>query len=59
MNLQSRFEALQTRHASLDARIDAEVQRPLPDSDELTKLKREKLRIKEEMERLRAAVSPS
>lgn len=59
MNLQSRFEALQTRHALLDARIDAEGQRPLPDSDELTKLKREKLRIKEEMERLRAAAPPS
>ncbi len=57
MNLQSRFESLQSRHASLDARIGVEGQRPMPDADELAKLKREKLRVKEEMERLRAAAS--
>ncbi len=53
MSLQSRFEALQSRHASLDARIGDEGQRPLPDPEALSKLKREKLRLKEEMERLR------
>ncbi len=53
MNLQSRFESLQSRHASLDARIGDEGQRPMPDPEALAKLKREKLRLKEEMERLR------
>lgn len=54
MSLQSRYESLQSRHASLDARIDEEGQRPLPDAEALGRLKREKLRVKEEMERIRA-----
>ncbi len=58
MSLQSRFESLQTRHATLETRIDSEVHRPLPDSDEVTKLKKEKLRLKEEMERLRGHAEP-
>jgi hypothetical protein len=54
MNLQPRIESLKLRHASLEARIADEDQRPRPDSDVLTKLKIEKLRVKEEMERLRS-----
>ncbi len=54
MNLQSRIESLKTRHASLETRIFEEDQRPRPDSDSLSKLKLEKLRLKEEMERLRS-----
>lgn len=53
MSLQSRFESLKMRHASLEARIADEDQRPMPDSDILVKLKIEKLHVKEEMERLR------
>ena len=53
MSLQSRVESLKTRHASLDARISAEDQRPRPDPDALSRMKLEKLRLKEEMERLR------
>jgi hypothetical protein len=55
MSLQSRVESLKTRHADLDARICAEDQRPRPDPDALTRMKLEKLRLKEEMERLRGA----
>ncbi len=55
MNLQGRIEALSARHQNLEARISAEDHRPLPDSDELTRLKAEKLRLKDEMEKLRAA----
>ena len=55
MNLQSRFDSLKLRHASLEARIADEDQRPRPDSDTLVKLKIEKLRVKEEIERLRMA----
>ena len=53
MNLQSRIESLKIRHASLESRILDEDHRPQPDPRALTKLKREKLRLKEEMERLR------
>ena len=53
MNLQARLDALRERHAALEMRILDEDQRPRPDSDTLTRLKIEKLRVKEEMERLR------
>ncbi len=54
MSLQSRIEALKDRHAGLESRIADEDQRPRPDTEALTRLKQEKLRLKEEMERLRA-----
>lgn len=54
MNLQSRLSALKERHASLESRIADEDQRPRPDAETLGRLKREKLRVKEEMERLRS-----
>jgi uncharacterized protein len=41
--------ALQTKHAGLDARISEEIHRPMPDMATLTRLKKEKLRIKEEL----------
>jgi hypothetical protein len=53
MSLQSRIESLKMRHASLEARIADEDQRPRPDAETLVKLKVEKLHVKEEMERLR------
>lgn len=53
MSLHSRIESLKERHATLETRIAAEDQRPRPDSDALARLKVEKLRLKEEMERLR------
>lgn len=52
MNLQARLETLKDRHASIEARLASEDRRPAPDSDTITSLKREKLRLKEEMERL-------
>ena len=56
MSLQSRLESLKARHAELEARIAEEDQRPRPDDDVMGRLKREKLHLKEEMERLRATV---
>lgn len=53
MNLQSRIDSLKDRHASLELRIADEDQRPRPDSSILNRLKLEKLRLKEELERLR------
>ena len=53
MSQQARLDALKERHAALEMRIVDEDQRPRPDSDALMRLKIEKLRVKEEMERLR------
>ena len=48
-----RLRTLEERHAALEARITEEDNRPRPDADQLFRLKREKLRLKEEMERIR------
>jgi hypothetical protein len=53
MTTPSRLDALKERHASLESRIAEEDHRPRPDSDTLMQLKVAKLRVKEEMERLR------
>ncbi|MBO1359391.1 DUF465 domain-containing protein [Acetobacter sacchari] len=53
MSNQSRIESLRRRHSSLDEKITDEVHRPLPDQRILMCLKLQKLRVKEEMDRLR------
>jgi hypothetical protein len=53
MTTSPRLRTLEERHAVLDRQIGAEDARPRPDEAELNRLKREKLRLKEEMERLR------
>jgi hypothetical protein len=45
------LSALNAKHEVLDQRIAAESQRPRPDDILITDLKRQKLRVKEEMER--------
>jgi hypothetical protein len=55
MNLDAQLESLKERHATLEMRIADEDSRPRPDSDALMRLKLEKLRVKEEMERLRTS----
>ena len=54
MSLQARLESLRERHAALEDRISDEDRRPRPDSDVLTRLKIEKLHVKEEIERLQS-----
>jgi hypothetical protein len=46
---QAHVSALAARHAGLEARIIEESQRPLPDTATLARLKKEKLKLKEEM----------
>ncbi|MFZ4409832.1 MAG: YdcH family protein [Paracraurococcus sp.] len=53
MNISPRLRSLEDRHAVLDRRIGEQDARPRPDEAEITRLKREKLRLKEEIERLR------
>ncbi|MGD9637891.1 MAG: DUF465 domain-containing protein [Alphaproteobacteria bacterium] len=43
------LKALEAKHAALEAAIEEENSRPLPDNAVLSKLKRQKLKIKEEM----------
>ena len=53
MSLHEHVDSLRAKHASLEEQIDEEQHRPLPDSTVLVRLKREKLRLKEAIERLR------
>lgn len=57
MNLQSRLDSLKTRHGRIDGQIAMEDQRPRPDTSLMARLKLEKLRLKEEMERLRSGLA--
>ena len=43
---------LSARHAALEASVNAEVRRPAPDQVLLARLKREKLKLKEEISQL-------
>jgi hypothetical protein len=52
MTMHDYVESLRSKHALLEQQIDAEMHRPLPDQMILTRLKREKLRIKDEMARV-------
>ena len=53
MTVQSRIESLKDRHANLDDKIADEMMRPRPDDEQVSRAKLEKLRLKQEMERLR------
>jgi uncharacterized protein YdcH (DUF465 family) len=43
------FSALAGKHADIEARINEENQRPQPDMATISRLKKEKLRLKDEM----------
>jgi hypothetical protein len=43
--------ALEAKHAGLDARLCSELQRPAPDDNAIASLKKQKLRLKDEMAR--------
>lgn len=45
----SHISALSAKHAGLEARIKAESSRPMPDAILVASLKKQKLRVKEEM----------
>lgn len=52
MALEDRLETLRHRHEHLQIRIDEETNRPHPDDDRISELKRQKLRLKDEMQRM-------
>ncbi len=45
------YESLNAKHHTLEHAISDELQRPKPDTIHLAQLKKEKLRLKEEMQR--------
>lgn len=45
----SHLNALQTKHAGLEARLREEMARPVPDTATIQALKKQKLRLKEEI----------
>ena len=53
MALESHIQELTDKHHKLDEQIHDELHRPLPDDLTLAELKKRKLRLKEEIERLR------
>ena len=56
MSQEARLESLKARHADLEAQIATEDARPRPNEELLHRLKIEKLRLKEEIERLRSGL---
>lgn len=54
MSLKGRIAELSNRHQALEQKISDEQKRPAADSLRLITLKREKLRIKEELRNLQA-----
>lgn len=53
MAVEARIRELGSRHSSLEKAIQDELRRPAADDDKVKELKRQKLRLKEEMEALR------
>ncbi|MBV8593398.1 MAG: DUF465 domain-containing protein [Caulobacteraceae bacterium] len=54
MAIEARIRELGVRHQSLERAIQDEISRPAADSSRVYELKRQKLRLKEEMETLRS-----
>ena len=55
MPLDARIASLTQRHAALEQQIFDEDHRPQPNAETLSRLKREKLKLKEEMQKLRSS----
>lgn len=52
MAIDARIRGLKSRHSALEENIQSEMRRPSADSLHLTELKRQKLRLKEEIKGL-------
>ncbi|MDX1486132.1 MAG: YdcH family protein [Alphaproteobacteria bacterium] len=55
MVLEEQIEKLKSDHAGLEQEIEEELSRPYPDDQHIANLKRQKLRIKDELARLENA----
>ncbi len=54
MTIAARLTSLEEKHHGLETKIDQEFHRPAPDQSKLRSLKIAKLRIREEMQRLKS-----
>lgn len=54
MAVEARIRELGSRHHTLEKAIEDEMRRPIADETKLKSLKKQKLKLKEEMEALRA-----
>ena len=52
MSFEDRIESLRLKHQSLEEEVRLESLRPSPDDEVIARLKREKLKIKDEIARL-------
>lgn len=52
MGYDARIDSLTSKHASLEARLDDESRRPIPDAAMVAAIKRQKLKIKDELARM-------
>ncbi len=52
MSITAHINALEKKHTELKAAVAAESSRPSPDFAKVTQLKKQKLKIKEELQRL-------
>lgn len=52
MSLQERIESLRSKHAAIDQTLQEELLSPASRPEEIARLKREKLRLKDEINRL-------
>jgi hypothetical protein len=57
MSLQDRIESLRARHQSLELALQEEIHRPLPNEDLIHDIKRQKLKIKDQIQLLAASSS--
>lgn len=57
MTLDAHLEELSEKHRALEQKIEQEMARPSADTLKITEMKRQKLRLKDEMERLKQSVS--
>lgn len=54
MGQEARLETLREKHEELDHQIEQEENRPLPDYAEVHTLKRQKLKLKDELTRIQS-----
>ena len=54
MSIEKNLEELKAKHEALDIEIEQEGNRPLPDQTLISTLKKQKLKIKEEIEQITA-----
>lgn len=52
MSLHDRIESLKAKHADLESAIESQVRSMTPDTTRINDLKRKKLRIKDELNRI-------